>query len=189
MVTDANGVTRVEKIMDKTKCSADEEGAQLDVSSFMDAQREHQNAINNFAKQIKKAKKRATEELLNMASKGESWSEFNVLGDDSNYSTANNDIKIVNQAMKNAQYATNITETERVEISSTNAYSALETLNTAAEKASNEINQKVAEKEVNKSAEYSSEKYERATRNDQANKARKQDNKANYDRNANNIFK
>ena len=175
------------------KCKANDDGAILDIKAYMDEQAKFQNSISEFSKQIRNEKKEATKTLLNIVSSGTgNFSMYNTDGDDSNYSTASNDIKIINSALENPEYASNVKERSKIKYDVENnisAYDVLEKINTAAEKASNDVNKAMADKEINKSMAYTAEDYKTAVRDNKATKASGQDNKPNYDQNANDIFR
>lgn len=163
-----------EPVMEMVKCKAGEEGAKFDASSYYQAQSEYQNKINDFEQQVRTAKKDALSTLVNDAIAGgdsNSWKQYNTSGDSSNYNEASSKITEVNNTMKNSEYAENIIDREIKD------YDSLERINTDAEKQSNTIDRKIAERDANISVAKSSDRHRQAEKDAQATKAMNEDNK------------
>ena len=94
--------------------------------------------------------------------KDNDWKQFNNKNDSSNYQAAVYDAQVINQVLKNKEYAPTI-ETREAK-----TYADLEKINTEAEKESNVINKKIAERQANMSTQYTSEEYKKAERDNQA---------------------
>ena len=160
-----------EPVMEMVKCKPNDAGAKLDVAAYSAAQSEYQSNVSEFERQIKEAKKEALSTIVNEAvEQKDTWKDYNTSGDSSNYNTASSKITEVNNTMKNSEYAENIIDREITD------YDSLERINTGAEKQSNTIDRKIAEREASISVAKSSDEHRRAEKNAQATKAMNGDN-------------